>query len=717
MKITLLKSNRKEDTIQRIDLGELAKKISGAEVMEDVRILREAFHHIRIAYHDDGTVESDFQPSFELPRICFSGEFENKRKERVISAYNGLVVLEVNNLLSSKEAQALRNAVGRLPQTLMAFIGASGRSVKIVCRGELCPDSRNNDTKTTLPTEITEIRRFHRQIYDKARKTLNAQLDVTIEKMEPRLDRVIYMSADPELIWHPDALPFYGNCEKQPEVKLPTTTADEEAHMADYLIPGRSLWQSYQLNYLYIVNDVLGAYFKLPDENRLADLLVQIAKRCLEEGIPMAIAQGMTLQHPALNHDELLLKKTFESIYALENLKDYRKRHKLKPLKSVPEDTLMMLKTDIFLNENFELRKNVMTGVAQYRDKTAFSLEFHDLDDEARNEMTIRAKEMGLKSWDKDIARFIDSPRIEKYDPVNTWLDQLPQWDGIDRVSQLAIRVPCDAEYWPKFFHIWMLGMVAQWKGLTSQAGNTLTPLLVGRQGCGKSSFCRILLPQELREYYNDHTSFKNESDLNLGLTSYALINIDEFDKTMQRQQVLMKYLLSTSNVKFRPPYGKIYKQYRRYASFIGSTNQPRPLIDPVSSRRFICVNVAGDIDCTDNVSHTQLYAQLVKEIAEGHHYWLEEEEQQLLINQNRKFQRIDGLEEMLFALFRKPTDNEMGSWWLVSDIGQRLKNHYRSTDMKNVSLPKIGSTLSSKLFGITSKHTNRGTAYLLVER
>ena len=119
-----------------------------------------------------------------------------------------------------------------------------------------------------------------------------------------------------------------------------------------------------------------------------------------------------------------------------------------------------------------------------------------------------------------------------------------------------------------------------------------MTPLLIGRQGCGKTRFCKILLPPELRDYYNDKLNFKNEFDLNIALTSFALINIDEFDKTTNSQQIVLKYLLSSSDVKFRPPYGKTIKQYRRYTSFIGTTNQLQPLVDPTGSRRFVCVGI-----------------------------------------------------------------------------------------------------------------------------
>ena len=77
------------------------------------------------------------------------------------------------------------------------------------------------------------------------------------------------------------------------------------------------------------------------------------------------------------------------------------------------------------------------------------------------------------------------------------------------------------------------------------------------------------------------------------GRTSFALINIDEFDMLSKSQQPLLKHLISKADVKMRPPYGKAYEQRRRYASFIATTNNLRPLPDDKSgSRRFICIVV-----------------------------------------------------------------------------------------------------------------------------
>ena len=710
MKITVFKRKGPKETVVRESLADIAEAIRNGKHIDEVHHLRQYYHLMHPRRTEDGRMETSFDFKMTLPRLCFSAEIDKYRKEFRILNYNGLIVLEANNLADYDEAIRIRNEAARLPQTMMVFLGASGRSVKIVCRGELLPDNGGG-----VPTTEEEIKKFHQLLYRTARKAYNAQLDITLDALKPLIHRTVYISADPDMRFREQAVPFYVDMEEKTAPPSPTDL--ETVTKEHYLMPGRSLKQTYILNYQFILSEVMGRYFELPDEERAGELLMQIAAKCLEQGIPQQQAINLTMCHPVFNGDRLLVEKTFEDIYAVQNMKDWMKRNKLHPLKSVPEDTLLMMKTDIFLHTHYEMRKNIMTGVAQYRDNNGEDDEFRDLDDEARNEMTMRAKEMGLKTWDRDIARFIESPRIEKFDPVNTWLDSIGAWDGEDRIKALAARVPTNQPNWEHYLHTWLLGMVAHWQGRKSLTGNALVPLLIGRQGCGKSSFCRILLPKELRDYYNDRINFKNETDLNLGLTSFALINIDEFDKTTARQQVLLKYLLSTADVKFRPPYGKAYKQYRRYASFIGTTNQPKPLTDPTGSRRFVCVEVTDMINFSDDLDHYQIYAQLKAEIEQGMKYWLDDDEIARLIDENERFQRIDSLEEMIAAVFRKPEEGEVGHWFSATEVLEKLQARYGKTTLKNYSPEKIGTRLSSRHFAFESDHKRKGNCYLMVER
>ena len=716
MKVTIIRKRGKNETITRHPVEDIALFIEKGWRKNTVTELREMYNLIQKERQPDGQILTNWAGGIKLERLCFAQEFDKYKNEHRILGYNGLVVVEVNNLPTYEKAVEVRDQAKKMPETLMCFLGASGKSVKIVCQGELFGNAtlekEGSDSAMKLPTKEEDIQQFHLNLYQTARRAYMNQFGFDIEYLEPRLDRTVYVSADPEMGFNPNARPFYADTLKH-DVPQPVSISRE----SDRLMPGRTIKRTYRLEWLFIIDTTLGHYFELPDEDRLETLLMLIATRCLNQGIPLAFAQGMTMEHPALNTDVLLLKKTFEAVYAVTLQADYMKKHKIKPLQSIPKDTLQMMKTEIFLNENFEMRKNLMTGVAEYREKYSDDQSFKPLTEEVRNDMTMRATELGLKSWDRDVNRFIDSTRIEQYDPVNIWLDNLPQWNGHDYIKELAARVPTTQPHWEKYLRMWLIGMVAQWRESDKQlTGNALTPLLIGRQGCGKTRFCKIILPPELRDYYNDKINFKNEFDLNIALTMFAMINIDEFDKTTASQQIVLKYLLSSAEVKFRPPYGKTIKQFRRYTSFIGTTNQQKPLVDPTGSRRFVCVAIDNDknIDFEDNLEHQQLFAQVLHLFNQGERYWLDNEEIATLIKENEPYQKLNDLVEMIGESFRKPKAGE-GRWWTLKEIHELLKHRYANYDPKT-SFQKLGRALSDQSFNFDTDRRASGHIYLLAE-
>jgi hypothetical protein len=708
MKVTLLKIARKKEVINRIDLQTLADMIRKSPEERQIFNLRLNYQFMKPERKEDGQITIDGEHTINLPRICFAAEGDKYKEKVRMLAYNGLVVVEVNGLKRYEDAVAIRNQAAKMDETLMAFLGASGMSVKIVCKGELFKEEGEG-----LPTDEADIRQFHLNIYNTARRAYQNQFDFDIQYLEPMLERTIYLSADPEMYFNPDARAFKADT-KRHDQQEPTPISWE----SDMLMPGRTITRTYHFNWLFIVKQVLAGYFELPDEERQMQLLMRIASLCQDQGIPLAHAQGMTLEHPLLNTDPELVKNIFSSVYDVALQEDYRTKHKIRPLKSMPEDLIQTMRTEIFLNANFDMRKNLMTGVAEYRYKYAEDQTFKPLTEEVRNDMTLQAIEQGIKGWDQNVNRFIDSTRIEQYDPVNTWLNKLPQWDGHDRIAELAKRVPTDQPHWEKYLRFWLVGMVAQWRESDKQlTGNALTPLLIGRQGCGKTRFCKIILPPELRDYYNDKLNFKNEFDLNIALTSFALINIDEFDKTTNSQQIVLKYLLSSSDVKFRPPYGKTIKQYRRYTSFIGTTNQLQPLVDPTGSRRFVCVGIpkGRNIDYTDNLEHRQLFAQALHLFNNRERFWLNDDEIQVLIKENEPYQRTIPLVEMIGETFRRPKDSE-GRWWGTNEILDLLAEKYGYFDKKTTP-SALGKAMNNYRFNFKNRYVNGLSEYWLTEK
>ena len=216
--ITIIKNYRNKETLRLAALQEVADNIRTSTYDKEVEKLRYVYPLAKINKHEDGTLMTWYEQTKNLPRLCFALEMENRRGKRVAKSYTGLVLLEVDNLTSNDEAKAIRQGAAEMPQTLMAFVGADGRSVKIVCRGEeVQPSAKGGKAQPqegSLPKTKERIAAFHENLYERARLIYNGQLGVTVEKLEPMLERICYMSCDPEMVFNPLATPILARAER-----------------------------------------------------------------------------------------------------------------------------------------------------------------------------------------------------------------------------------------------------------------------------------------------------------------------------------------------------------------------------------------------------------------------------------------------------------------------------------------------------------------------
>lgn len=122
--------------------------------------------------------------------------------------------------------------------------------------------------------------------------------------------------------------------------------------------------------------------------------------------------------------------------------------------------------------------------------------------------------------------------------------------------------------------------------------------------------------------------------------------------------------------------YQRNYRNLPRIASFIGTSNRFDLLADPTGSRRFLCIEVKGKIDCA-HIEHKQIYAQLKQELLAGARYWFTAEEECELQEHNRAFQRCNLMEELLHSCFRPSTAEDQNGVVLhlsAADIFKVLK-------------------------------------------
>ncbi|WP_289833399.1 VapE domain-containing protein, partial [uncultured Phocaeicola sp.] len=283
--------------------------------------------------------------------------------------------------------------------------------------------------------------------------------------------------------------------------------------------------------------------------------------------------------------------------------------------------------------------------------------------------------------------------------------------------SALARRVS-DAPVWVNGFHRWMLGLSAQWMQFhpDTNRANSVAPLLVSsRQGLGKSTFCRLLMPDALKAYYTESYDLSSPASAEARLAAYGLINLDEFDKLGASKMPLLKNLMQASALNIRKAYKRSASALPRIASFIGTSNREDLLVDRTGSRRFLCVSLEHAIDCTTPIEHEQLYAQLKAELLSGERSWFNKEEEQAIQQHNALFYKHVPEEEVFRLCFRFATEEDHLQEVLTlsaTQLFERMKSVHPSAmrGMTAYSLSRILPQLGERV------HTAKGNVYRVVE-
>ena len=386
----------------------------------------------------------------------------------------------------------------------------------------------------------------------------------------------------------------------------------------------------------------------------------------------------------------------------------------------------LMQEVTAFLTSRYRFRFNVLTEETEVADVANITniennlpdahLRYAKVDERWMNTLSMEAIETGIDCWDRDIQRFVRSRRISEYHPFTAYFEQLPEWDGKDRVSALARQVS-DNPVWVNGFHRWMLGLSAQWMQFRPDINraNSVAPLLVSsRQGLGKSTFCRLLMPDALKAYYTESYDLGSPASAEAKLAVCGLINLDEFDKLSASKMPLLKNLMQTSALNIRKVYKRSASALPRIASFIGTSNREDLLVDRTGSRRFLCVSLEHAIDCVTPVEHEQLYAQLKAELLSGERSWFNKEEEQAIQQHNALFYKHIPEEEVFRLCFRFATEADHPQEVLIlsaTQLFERMKSAHPSVmrGMTAYSLSRILPQLGERV------HTAKGNVYRVV--
>lgn len=107
-----------------------------------------------------------------------------------------------------------------------------------------------------------------------------------------------------------------------------------------------------------------------------------------------------------------------------------------------------------FLQEQYDFRYNLLTEETEYRPAGKRGALFEPVGKRELNTFCMEAHDQGISCWDKDLSRYIYSTCIPEYHPFRLYMEELPDWDGTDRLEALAQRVS-DNQLWVNIHGCW----------------------------------------------------------------------------------------------------------------------------------------------------------------------------------------------------------------------------------------------------------------------
>lgn len=362
------------------------------------------------------------------------------------------------------------------------------------------------------------------------------------------------------------------------------------------------------------------------------------------------------------------------------------------------------------ISSRWELRHNTLLNDLEVRPAGNPTQPFVPIDERTSNTIRTEVLKQHQQCYMSWIDCYLRSKAVPQYHPLREYLEGLPTWDGCDRVGELAARISDDG-LWTKVFRCWLRAAVKGWLGAADGAALNVfdcqtAPLLVSeQQGLGKSTFCRMLLPESLRMYYSEKFDLTADSHAEKQLGQFALINMDEFDRYSERQMGVLKNLMQLTEVKLRRPRSRALVEVQRISAFIGTSNYSELLSDPTGSRRFFCQEVKAPINNAP-IDHDQLYAQVMAELAEGQPTFFTKAEEAEIQTHNATFYRHSPLAEAFAHSFTEAGKSE---WLSANDIFNILK-HDSPKALQGITITRLGREL--RRLGVPKQRTKMGIRY-----
>jgi hypothetical protein len=264
--------------------------------------------------------------------------------------------------------------------------------------------------------------------------------------------------------------------------------------------------------------------------------------------------------------------------FLIESKKDY---------KQVDETLTDAKKLQNFITENYNPVKDVITNEIFINGQL--------LDDVKLNTIYFACKNfLDFVPTKSDVRDMINSEHTIFYDPLKEFFKQKLHENSESVIDDYINCIEPKSKYNNWAFKKWIVGCVHNWIAPVNELKvSPLTLVLCGqKQGTGKTSFFRNLLPTDLQKYLIEHKIDAKDKDSVYNLVKGLLVLDDEFGGLATKDVKDFKKVADTNMVDIRLPYSSFYSKLKRRASLCGTSNEKDVLKDVTGNRRILPINV-----------------------------------------------------------------------------------------------------------------------------
>ena len=260
----------------------------------------------------------------------------------------------------------------------------------------------------------------------------------------------------------------------------------------------------------------------------------------------------------------------------------------------------------------------------------------------------------------------LSSEKIDRLRWIDVATKRLPGWDGESRINQLSNHFILvdegQRELFSKVFRFWITKSAEMIANPTNEVAVNRLVLCVqsDKQGIGKTTFGRKLtapfnegaIPSV---YEMDRPDFGK--DAMIQMATNALLMLDDINNWHGGMLKKLKAIISSKNIKARPPYGAFTVSKPRTASFFATTNQ-LGFLNEENDTRWAVFRIK-DIDKSYNdIDMSQLWSEAFHLAEDSNEVIFTDEMKEFCIQLSSKHQLRTELDEIVIQWFEECDDS-----------------------------------------------------------